>query len=98
MSPVLNPKSEFLRRYLMSRLSFNPRDFGADLDKDAFMDQMVDDFNEFTKGEMSLDELLLRPRLALGFCEFSRSKHRFWDAPDDIILRSVMQRRKNPNA
>ena len=60
------------------------------------MDLIVDDFNVMFKGEMTIDELCLRPRQALEFCDSVRSKHGMYDVPDDIILRSVMTRRKNP--
>lgn len=96
MTPVLDSPTEFRRRYLMGRTGFNPRDFGVNMDKDAFVDMIVDAFNEFIKDEFSLDEMLLRPRLALQFCDFARNRFRFWDMPDDILLRSVMYRRKNP--
>jgi hypothetical protein len=46
----------------------------------------------------TVDELLLHPREALNFCDQVRRRYGYFDVPDDIILRSIMQRRKNPNA
>ena len=86
----------FYREFLMTRGKFDPMDYGANLERDAFMDLMVEDFNEAFKGSMSIDELCLRPRAALAFCDGVRRKHGFYDVPDDIILRSVMTRRKSP--
>lgn len=87
---------DFYKGFLMVRGKFNPKDFGADVSRDEFMDQMVDDFNTIYRGAWSIDELLLHPREAASFCDEVRRKHGYFDAPDDIILRSVMNRRKNP--
>ena len=65
----------FYREFLMARGKFNPLDFGVNLERDAFMDVMVEDFNEAFKGGMSIDELCLRPRAALAFCDDVRRKH-----------------------
>lgn len=89
---------EFYRRFLMARGSFQPQDFGINMEKAAFVDLMADEFNETYRGQLTVDELLLRPRAAMHFCETVRHKHGWYDLPDDIILRTVMQRRKNPNA
>jgi hypothetical protein len=41
--------------------------------------------------------MLLRPRESLAFCDLVRTTHRqFVDVPDEVILRSMMIRRKNP--
>lgn len=87
----------FYREFLMSRGSFNPRDFGVDSEREDFIDLMADTFNETFRGTLTVDELLLRPRQALAFCDDVRRKFGFYDLPDDIILRSIMIRRKNPN-
>jgi len=69
-------------------------DFGVNLERDAFMDIMVDDFNRTFQDTLTIDELCLRPRSALAFYDDVRQKHGFHDVPDDIILRSIMNRRK----
>jgi hypothetical protein len=86
----------FYREFLMARQAFQPRDFGIDMDKEDFLDLMADDFNSSVRGVMTVDELLLHPREALHFCDEVRAKHGYFSLPDDIILRSVMQRRKSP--
>lgn len=96
MLATVTSQAAFYMEFIMARQSFDPRDFGVNLAKDEFMDKMVDDFNEYTHGQISLDEMLLRPRTALHFCDTVRSRYGYFDLPDDIILRSVMQRRKNP--
>jgi hypothetical protein len=73
-----------------------PGDFGVVMDKEEFRQRMLSEFDGQFKGKMSLDELLLRPRVALWFCDFVREKNRWWDLPDDVILRSIMAARKNP--
>lgn len=80
----------------MSRQSFDPRDFGVNMEKPEFIDQMCEDFNTVYRGQWTVDELLLRPREAMRFCDDVRHRHGYYDLPDDIILRSILQRRKNP--
>lgn len=94
---VTPDQAKFYREFLMGRGRFNPNEFGVEMARDEFMDQMVDDFNLAFGESLTVDELLLHPRTALRFCDDVRHKHRYHDAPDDIILRSVMTRRKNPN-
>ena len=80
----------------MKRGNFKPEDFGVEFNKDDFLDEMVNCFNDFMKNAMSLDEMLLRPDLSKTFCNETRARTQFFDVPDDIILRSIMMRRKNP--
>ena len=74
----------------------NPADYGIDMEKDDFLDLMVSDFSQFSRGTGSFDDLLLQPTEAFNFCESVRAMHGFGDLPDNVILRSVMIRRKNP--
>jgi hypothetical protein len=55
---------------------------------------MVDVFAEVYRDAWTIDELCLHPREAARFCDDARRKHGFYDVPDDIILRSIMNRRK----
>ena len=80
----------------MPRRSINPQYYGVDMGSDDFMDLMVEKFSDHTRGQATLDDLLLNPKEAFNFCESVRSSAGFEDLPDDIILRSVMIRRKNP--
>lgn len=80
----------------MARNSVSPEDFGIDMHPDDFMDLMVSDFAESFRDATTLDELLLHPDQAHEFCDNVRLKHGFQDVPDDMILRSIMLRRKNP--
>lgn len=80
----------------MGRGNFDPVDFGVQMERTEFTDMMCDDFNDTYKGGWTIDELLLHPREAALFCDQVRRKHGFHDVPDDIILRSIMTRRKNP--
>lgn len=88
--------STFYQGFLMKRGNFKPEDFGVDMTKDDFLDEMVNQFGAYTKGSISLDEMLLRPDVAKSFCNQTRGMLQMYDVPDDIILRSVMMRRKNP--
>lgn len=80
----------------MARGAFEPSDFGIDMKKVDFIDQMVEDFATTYRGQLTIDELLLHPREAIRFCDDVRHQRRYFDVPDDIILRSILQRRKNP--
>jgi len=80
----------------MARQTLNPKEFGVEMEREEFMDLMVGDMAEFSRGQLTLDEMLLRPRTALHFCDIVRAKHGYFDLPDDIILRAIMIRRKNP--
>jgi len=80
----------------MGRASFDPRDFGVDMDKPAFTDRMVDFLSGQYRGQWTIDELLLHPREALMFCDDARRMLQAYDVPDDVILRAILQRRKNP--
>ena len=86
----------FYQDFLMTRGKFKPQDFGVDIDKDDFLDRIVELFSEYTRGTISLDEMLLRPDMSKQFCNDVRTRTGYFDVPDDIILRSVMMRRKNP--
>lgn len=86
---------DFYQRFLMARQHVNPPDYGIDMDKEAFADAAAEDFSEYIRGAMSLDEMLLRPRMAMQFCDEVRRRRGWFDLPDDILLRTIMNRRKH---
>lgn len=96
MMTATRPRLSFYQEFLMARQNINPRDYGVELEKDQFTDAVVEDFGNFTRGALSIDELLLRPRAALHFCDTVRQSHSWFDVPDDIILRVLLNRRKAP--
>jgi hypothetical protein len=99
MQTVLQGKSvTFYQGFLMARGNFQPKDFGVDMTREDFTDQMVDEFGNAFKGELTIDELLLRPRSAINFCDSVRAKFGYYDLPDDIILRVILTRRKKPGS
>ncbi len=55
---------------------------------------MLEDFNVTYRDQWTIDEFLFHPREVSRFCDEVRRKHQFYDLPDDIILRSIMNRRK----
>jgi len=63
----------------------------------AFLDLIAEEFTQ-TFRNWSVDELLLHPREGVRFCDDLRHRHAFYDLPDDIILRGLLDRRKHPNA
>ncbi len=96
ITTVSKSQIEFYREFIMGREKFQPQDFGVNMDRGEFDDRLVDEFNTTYKGQWSVDELCLHPREALAFCEGVRRKFGWYDVPDDIILRTTMNRRKNP--
>ncbi len=80
----------------MGPASFDPREFGVDMDKESFTDRMADLFSAKYRGHWTIDELLLHPREAADFCDHARRMLIAFDMPDDIILRVILGRRKNP--
>lgn len=96
MVAIAETQSQFYREFLMGRHKFSPQEFGVDLTNDEFDDLMVGDFNDTFRGGMTVDELALHPREAMRFCDEVRHKHGCFYLPDDIILRTIMKRRKNP--
>jgi hypothetical protein len=93
---IRSSQARFYREFLMARPSFEPREFGVNLEKEEFIDQMCEEFNTTFRGQWSIDEMLLHPRDALRFCDDVRHRHAYYDLPDDIILRVIMGRRKSP--
>jgi len=89
-------QQDFYKEFLMARGKFDPADFGVDLSPADFTDQAVEAFGTAYRGTWTIDELLLHPREAAQFCDQFRRKHRYFDVPDDIILRVILHRRKNP--
>jgi hypothetical protein len=58
---------------------------------------MVEQFSAAYRGQWTIDELLLHPREAIRFCDDVRHQRGYYDVPDDIILRAILGRRKNPS-
>ncbi|AMV20396.1 hypothetical protein [Planctomyces sp. SH-PL14] len=87
----------FYREWLMGRGKWNPEDFGiADLTREQAIDAICNQFADTFHGTWTVDELVLHPVDAIRFCQDVRYRQRWYDCPDDIILRSLMSRRKNP--
>lgn len=89
------PVSDLQQRFLMARMAQRLSDHGVSGDHDANVDRLIE-LHRATYPAYSFDELLLRPRVALLFCDRAREMFGEYDLPDDIILRSILNRRKNP--
>lgn len=66
------------------------------MEKVDVVDALVEEFNAVYRGTWTVDELVLHPREALRFCDDRRRRHGWFDLPDDVLLRWLMNRRKNP--
>ena len=88
--------SDFCRNFLMARKVIDPEKYGIDQSRAEFIDDMNEAFASTYMGKLSVDELLLHPREALWFCDEIRRRYRYFDLPDDIVLRAIMDPRKHP--
>lgn len=93
---VANSQAEFYREFLMSRDHSQPRDYGVNMEKVDLVDALAQDFNDIYRTTWTVDELLLHPREAQRFCDDVRHNRGWFDLPDDIILRWLLNRRKSP--
>ena len=85
------------RSFIMARTKLTFDQFGIDTPAEEVIDRLIDHFNEHYHGLLTIDELLLHPRDALAFCDLVRSRNGWIGLPDDMILRPIITRRKNPN-
>ena len=77
---------------LQDRLSAN----NCDIPLDQFQDRLMEILTEMYRA-WSVDELLLHPRQEIEYCSTVRRVLDCHDLPDDLILRCLLGRRKNPN-
>ena len=91
------PLSQKGESFLMSRTKLAFDQFNISDPAEQVVDRLVDQFNDTYRGQLTIDELLLHPREALLFCDAVRSKNGWFSLPDDMILRPILTRRKNPN-
>jgi hypothetical protein len=89
----LNSQGEKL---LMARQRLDFSHFGITEDSNAVIDRLVTHFNTHTRGIISIDELLLHPTDAIQFCNHVRAIEGWFGLPDDMVLRPILTRRKNP--
>lgn len=85
---------ERLKGFYMARLSKTLEEYGIDTDPETFVDQLVERFQAMYPA-FTIDELLVRPREALRFCDSIRATTGNYDLPDDLLLRPLLNRRKH---
>lgn len=79
----------------MPRPALNPADYGINLSRADFVDRLVVEFLQQYQGRTTIDELVLRPREALKFCDTVRRNNGWGEQlGDDVILRALMNQRK----
>ena len=77
----------------MDRQKWEPQDFGIDLPRKELVDMFVDELRRVFRGMWTIDDLVVHPRDATRFCEDFRLKTGFYNLPDEIILRTLMNER-----
>jgi hypothetical protein len=86
-------KLAHLRRLIVARQTMKFADFGVTEDPDQFTNSLADLFHGMYPS-FTVDNLLVRPREALRYCDAARQKTGYFDLPDDIILQAILNRRK----
>ena len=82
---------------VIRRHPVDPPRYGVALTKEEFTDELCRLFELKFADEITIDELLLHPRSAMEFCDDVRHAICWHQGvPDDVLLRALMQRRKNP--
>jgi hypothetical protein len=85
--------------YRMARLKL--KNFGINMDEEQFKQLLADTFHGHYRAFPSVDELLVRPREAIRYCDrirdqmFSNGEDAAIDLPDDVILRTLLNLRKH---
>lgn len=85
---------------IMARL--NLANNGIGMDEGQFKELLTDQFHAHYRALSSVDELLVRPHEAIRYCDRVRDalagtgEGSAYDLPDDVILRTLLNLRKNP--
>jgi hypothetical protein len=87
------PDLKKIKAALVARQAQTFASYGIEEDPEQFIDRLVDLMAEMYPA-CTVDELLLRPREAILFCDAVRHGTGYIDLPDDIILRPLLNRRK----
>jgi hypothetical protein len=75
--------------------------FGIEMDEDQFRGMLVELFHNLYRAIPSVDELLVRPREAIRYCDRVRDhlagtgEDAAFDLPDEVILRTLLNQRKH---
>jgi hypothetical protein len=86
------------KEYIMARFKLSNHDIT--MDEEEFRDILVETFQVHYRAIPTVDELVLRQRTAIRYCDhireilFERGEAEAIDLPDDVILRTLMNKRK----
>lgn len=78
----------------LTRPTMNPADYSISLSRRELVDQLQASFEALYKGAFNIEQLVVQPREALNFCDQVRKEHGYYELPDHVILKSLMNRRK----
>jgi hypothetical protein len=85
------------QKLLMARQRLDFSHFGITENSDVIVDRLVASFNQYSRGAITIDELLLHPSDAIQFCNHVRAAEGWFGLPDDMVLRPILNRRKKPS-
>lgn len=81
---------------MASRTEDQLSEYGCDLTNDQFRDLLLEQ-KAITSPNWSIDKLLCNPDEAKAFCNHIRTFPGCAKLPDELILRPLLNARKNPN-
>lgn len=77
--------------YYEARKAARLMEYGLDETEQEFVERLAETFHR-RYPMFAVDELLVRPREALRFCDDVRRARLNYDIPDDLILRALRRR------
>lgn len=98
MTATIAKQADRAEDRFMARL--NLKKFGINMDAQPFRELLADTMSTQFRAIPNVDELLVRPKFALQYCDYIRTalfEHgevEAIDLPDDVILRTLLGMRK----
>jgi hypothetical protein len=77
----------------MPRPALNPSEYGVELNLADFKRMMWSEFGS-KYAQWTVEDLLVNPREGICFCDHIRKTHGYYELPDNIILKTLLNRRK----
>lgn len=79
----------------MARSTLNPADYGLALSRQEFLTILGTKFSSHFNDEMTVDELLVKPKEAIKFCILIRAIFCEESLSDEVILKALVNLRKS---
>lgn len=92
-TPTVRTEDRYMARLVL-------KNFGIKMAEQPFKEMLADTMHAHYRAIESIDELLVRPREAIRYCDRVRDQlatageSEAYDLPDDVILRTLLNMRK----